>query len=404
MLSLTVTFTWFFQVLGSVLLLASACSGSYLGYDVSSQYQAQDGVGGYSYGYADPNSQKHESKDAHGVTHGEYSYIDAHGHVQKVQYTADPKHGFQVVGTNLPKGPAPAAHAVAPSHYAAARSYSYPVVLGHDGAPLETPEVKAAKAAHFAAHAQAKAGLYKRSAYAPTAHWDHYTPEQKKWHGPQHYPVIVKGVPVETPEVQHAKAAHAAAYAKVAKNDKYAPIHEPTHHHAKSYYASEHVPVIKNGVPVETPEVRHAKAAHAAAHAKAATYGGHYAPHWDHHAPEPKAWHGPLHYPVIVKGVPVETPEVQHAKAAHVAAYAKVANSGRYTPIHEDQYARSYGSWHTSQYVPVVIKNGVPVETPEVQHAKTVFLKAHATASAQSRSYGHEDDGSYKPHAYHHSY
>ncbi|XP_055617125.1 pupal cuticle protein-like [Toxorhynchites rutilus septentrionalis] len=326
---------------------------------------------------------------------------------------------------------------------------------------------------------------------SPATHWDHYASGHNTWHGPQHYPVIVKGVPVETPEVQHAKAAHTAAHAKVAKYDQYTPIHESTNHHAKSFYSSQHVPVIKNGVPVETPEVQHAKALHAAAHAKAAKYDtyapvhgdyygrsyglwhdfpaikngfpvetpevqhakaahfaahleakarlhkrsaysaplvhvpldtpevaaakaahfaahaaaktGHGSPaaHWDHYAPEQRAWHGPLHYPVIVKGVPVETPEVQHAKATHAAAYAKVASTDRYIPIHEDQYARNYDSWHGSQYVPVVIKNGVPVETPEVQHAKAVFLRAHASASVHSRSYGHDDDdGSYKPELY----
>ncbi|XP_055622335.1 pupal cuticle protein-like [Toxorhynchites rutilus septentrionalis] len=326
-------------------------------------------------------------------------------------------------------------------------------------------------------------------------HWDHYAVGHKAWHGPQHYPVIVKGVPVETPEVQHAKAAHAAAHDKVSKHDQYLPAHESTHHYAKSYYSVQHVPVIKNGVPVETPEVQHAKAAHAAAHAKAAKYdlyapihgdyygrsyehhyvpvikngfpvetpevmhakAAHFAAHveakarlhkrsaysvpqayvpldipevaaakiahlaahaaaktgygspapqyWDHHASVQKAWHGPLHYPVIVKGVPVETPEVQHAKAAHAAAYAKVANSDRYIPIYEDQYARNYGSSYGSQYVPV-IKNGVPVETPEVQHARAVFFNAYATSSAQARSHGHDDgdDGSYKPELYHRQY
>ncbi|XP_055615369.1 uncharacterized protein LOC129761661 [Toxorhynchites rutilus septentrionalis] len=241
-----------FFILGSVLLLASACSGSPLGHDVSSQFHAHDGAGGYSYGYSDPNSQKMEAKDAHGVTHGEYSYIDANGHLQTVKYIADPKNGFQVVGTNLPQGPAPAA-----SH-----------------------------------------SLHKRSVYAP------------------------------------------------------APV---------SY------------VPI-----------------------GHYSPvaYWD----------GPVHVPVIEKGVPIETPEVKHAKAAHAAAYAKVAQHEVYVPIHHEEHAAKSlpGAWHGPQHVPV-IKNGVPVETPEVQHAKAVFLDALATAAVQSRSNGgHEDDGSYKPHLYQH--
>lgn len=63
------------QVLAT--LFVASCSA--YGGAISSQYQALDHAGGYSYGYADPNSQKSETKDAHGVTHGGYSYVDAHG-------------------------------------------------------------------------------------------------------------------------------------------------------------------------------------------------------------------------------------------------------------------------------------------------------------------------------------
>lgn len=47
------------------------------------------------------------------------------------------------------------------------------------------------------------------------------------------------GVPVDTPEVQHAKAAHFAAYAKAAAG---LPVH--AHTYAAGHY---HVPVIVNG-------------------------------------------------------------------------------------------------------------------------------------------------------------
>lgn len=281
---------FFHQVLGSVLLLASACSGSSLGHAVSSQFHAHDGAGGYSYGYTDPNSQKHESKDAHGVAHGEYSYVDANGKVQTVKYVADPIHGFQATGTNLPNG-----GEAAPAH---------------GDAYYETPEVKAAKAAHFAAHANAKSRLYKRH------------------------------------------------------------------------------------VPADTPEVAAAKAAHLAVHAAAGSDA-----HWDHHAPQEKAWHGPLHHPVIEKGVPVETPEVKHAKAAHAAAHAKVDKHDHHYDSHD---VKSEMAWHGPQHVPV-IKNGVPVETPEVQKAKAAILSALATADSHSgHHHGHEDDGSYKPSLYEH--
>ncbi|XP_053664786.1 pupal cuticle protein [Anopheles marshallii] len=345
-------------VLGSaVLLLASAtASASYLGVALSSQYQAHDGIGGYAYGYAEPNSQKHETKDAHGITHGGYSYVDANGHVQSVKYTADPIHGFQVSGTNLPKGPAP--HAVPVPAW---NAYAYaPVVLGHNGAPIETPEVQAAKAAHFAAHAAAKARLHKRSVYAP-------------WTYAAAAPVVLghNGVPLDTPEVAHAKAEHAAAHAK-----------------ALGYAHPQAGPV------ADTPEVAHAKAAHAAAHVAARANHHAVAPvtvahtHAVHAAHVSHAAHYPQHIPVIKNGVPVETPEVQHAKAAHFAAIAKAQG---YAPAHAHSYY--------PQHIPV-IHNGVPVETPEVQHAKAAHYAAIAEASARAGAgawapAGHEDDGSY---------
>jgi len=89
-----------------------------------SQYHAQDDFGQYSFGYNDPNSQRQEIKTADGVVRGAYQYVDEAGVLQTVEYVAD-EGGFRVAATNLPSGPAA------------------PVV--------DTPEVAAAKAAHFAA-------------------------------------------------------------------------------------------------------------------------------------------------------------------------------------------------------------------------------------------------------------
>jgi hypothetical protein len=71
----------------------------------SSQYQAQDTLGQYSYGYADSNSQKQEARAADGTTLGAYSYVDGNGLIQSVKYQADSL-GFRVAATNLPVGPA----------------------------------------------------------------------------------------------------------------------------------------------------------------------------------------------------------------------------------------------------------------------------------------------------------
>merc|ERR1712106_407701 len=55
----------------------------------SSQYHAQNELGGYNYGYTDGLSTKHESKNAFGATIGSYSYLDSNNKVQTVNYVAD---------------------------------------------------------------------------------------------------------------------------------------------------------------------------------------------------------------------------------------------------------------------------------------------------------------------------
>ncbi|XP_059611204.1 pupal cuticle protein [Phlebotomus argentipes] len=342
-------------------LFVVACTATpYAG--LSSQYHTQDGHGNYAYGYADPNSQKHE-ESSHGFTRGAYSYVDGHGILQSVHYTADPHHGFQVAATNLPKGPAPALYH-APAHHVYAGPWVH-AGLGYQGGPLETPEVAHAKAAHFAAHAAARSGLH--HLYKRSAHWGGY-----------HVPVIHNGVPVETPEVQAAKAEHAAAHAKVGGHYAYAPVHH-----------GGYAPLAPNGVVLDTPEIAAAKAAHFAAHAAA---GGHA--------------YAPAHYAASHHHAgPVDTPEVQHAKALHFAAVAEAQSKsgyshddghydghydGRWDDGHYDgRWDGHHGAWThaaAAHHVPV-IHNGVPVETPEVQHAKAAHYAAHAEASA--RAYHH---------------
>ncbi len=78
----------------------------------SSQFQAQDEAGQYNYGYSSQLSSKQETKAADGVVRGSYSYVDANGVVQKVDYISDVL-GFRVVGTNVP-GASPSAPLIAP--------------------------------------------------------------------------------------------------------------------------------------------------------------------------------------------------------------------------------------------------------------------------------------------------
>ena len=79
---------------------------------VSSQHHAQSELGEYNYGYVNVNSNKIETKTADGVTRGSYSYIDANGLRQTVNYISDDVFGFRVAATNLPV--APVAPEVAP--------------------------------------------------------------------------------------------------------------------------------------------------------------------------------------------------------------------------------------------------------------------------------------------------
>jgi len=120
----------------------------------SSQFHAQDELGSYSYGYAGGPSAKTESKTPDGVTRGSYSYIDADGIQQTVNYVSDPVNGFRVAATNLPVQPAAA---VPVAHHAALPVAHHVPVAIHQAGPLDTPEVAAAKAQHFAAHAEARA-------------------------------------------------------------------------------------------------------------------------------------------------------------------------------------------------------------------------------------------------------
>lgn len=70
------------------------------------QYITQDQLGQYSYGYAEPLSSKQETRTLDGITRGSYSYRDAAGKLQTVDYVAD-NEGFHVAATNLPKAIVP---------------------------------------------------------------------------------------------------------------------------------------------------------------------------------------------------------------------------------------------------------------------------------------------------------
>merc|ERR1712226_271976 len=109
-----------------------------------SQFHAQDEFGNLNYGYANLNSAKQEIGNTYGGVQGGYSYVDAAGVLQQVQYVADGA-GFRVADSRLPVAPT-----FNPEPLVAPTFNPEPLV-----APELTPEVAAATAAHLAAVAAA---------------------------------------------------------------------------------------------------------------------------------------------------------------------------------------------------------------------------------------------------------
>merc|ERR1719219_752313 len=73
-------------------------------YTAGSQFHAQDEFGNLNYGYANINSAKQEVGNTYGGVPGGYSYVDANGELQQVQYIADGA-GFRVADSRLPVAP-----------------------------------------------------------------------------------------------------------------------------------------------------------------------------------------------------------------------------------------------------------------------------------------------------------
>jgi len=117
-------------------------------YTAGSQFHAQDEFGNLNYGYANINSVKQEVGNTYGGVTGGYSYVDANGELQQVQYIADGA-GFRVADSRLP---------VAPVYDGVAPTFNPEPLV----APVDTPEVAEAKAAHLAAVAAAAPAERKR--------------------------------------------------------------------------------------------------------------------------------------------------------------------------------------------------------------------------------------------------
>jgi len=144
---------------------------AYAPYAQGSQFHAQDEYGNLNYGYTNINSAKQEVGNTYGGVTGGYSYVDAEGKLQHVNYVADAA-GFRVADSRLPV--APVYDGVAPTFNP--EPLVAPVFDGVAPAPVEdTPEVAEARAAHLAAVEAAKADRKKRSADADPAILSGYT-------------------------------------------------------------------------------------------------------------------------------------------------------------------------------------------------------------------------------------
>merc|ERR1712066_288570 len=142
---------------------AAYAGAAYAPYTAGSQFHAQDEFGNLNYGYTNINSVKQEVGNAYGGVTGGYSYVDANGQLQRVEYVADGL-GFRVADSRLPV--APVYDGVAPTFNPeplVAPTFNpeplvAPVYTGVAPEPVQdTPEVAEAKAAHLALVAAAAA-------------------------------------------------------------------------------------------------------------------------------------------------------------------------------------------------------------------------------------------------------
>merc|ERR1712042_223189 len=169
----------------SALLAAASCqvaypysgypyaAAAYAPYNAGRQFHAQDEFGNLNYGYTNINSVKQEVGNAYGGVSGGYSYVDANGQLQRVEYIADGL-GFRVADSRLPVAPVydGVAPTFSPEPLVAPTFNPEPLVAPvFDGVAPEpvqdTPEVVEARAAHLAAVEAAKSGERRRREAEP---------------------------------------------------------------------------------------------------------------------------------------------------------------------------------------------------------------------------------------------
>ena len=119
------------------------------------QFHSQDEFGNLAFGYANINSARQESGNTWlGTRTGAYSWTDANGIPQNVNYVADGL-GFRVAASNLPVAPLPIPAPEVPLPIAPVFT-----LVGPDPV-TETPEVAEARAEHEAIKAEAEPFIHR---------------------------------------------------------------------------------------------------------------------------------------------------------------------------------------------------------------------------------------------------
>lgn len=130
----------------------------------------------------------------------------------------------------------------------------------------------------------------------------------------------------------------------------YAPY--PAYGVQAGHYHGPLAPLGHDGRVVDTPEVAHARKAHFAAYAAAAANTAHHGYNMGYHADGGHDYHGAYHggayhgppAPLGHDGRVVDTPEVAHAKAAHLAAHAQEFSKVAHLS-HVDPYSHHSKWW-----------------------------------------------------------
>ncbi|KAI5737000.1 hypothetical protein M8J76_009234 [Diaphorina citri] len=148
-------------------------------------------------------------------------------------------------------------------------------------------------------------------------------------------------------------------------------------------HAPADIKVLPNGFLADTPEVAHAKAAHLAEKAKVASKAA--------YAPAPYAYAAPAYAPVAY-AAPAYAPVAYAAPAKYVAPY-----SAAYVAPYAAPYAKAYaGAYAYGPAHITVLPNGYLADTPEVAHSKAAHEVAKGYVAAAAAANPDYESHSYK--------